>query len=375
MNASTAVWHCRTEVSKARGVPTSRVMLAGHHPPPFGGESVHVKQLAHFLREKGLDVEIFNLQRRALPSSEYRHVTGRLTLLYMLVRLPQRSMIFHLHVTAKAWQSWVWILVAGLAARLKRAPMILTVHSGLMPPYVRQFGKCRAATARWSLRSFTRIVCVNQEIARTMKDLGVDEARLRVIPAFLGVPEPKELATPDKRALRRLQPLLVVVAGGDPDPELGPAIVVHVLRELRETFPRLGAVLIGWGIGPKIAPLIRHLGLTDYAICLGEVSHDRCLALLKHGDVVVRSTFADGDAITVREALAFGVPVVASDVTLRPEGTIVFRTGDAADLQRKLLEVLSRRERQDKADEGRACPSAEQLWRLYCEVGGIDRAA
>ena len=57
--------------------------------------------------------------------------------------------------------------------------------------------------------------------------------------------------------------------------------------------------------------------------------------------MVVRSTFVDGDAITVREALAFGVPVVASDTAFRPEGVTLFRKGDVSDLVAKLRQVLA----------------------------------
>jgi glycogen(starch) synthase len=364
-------------------VSRRRVLLAGHYPPPFAGESIHVKQLAHLLREKGVEVEILNLRRGAGPSSEYRHTSRLLPFLSMPFRLPQRSTIFHLHTNGHNWKSWVLIFVAALAARLKGAPMILTIHSGLMPRYAKRLGKGRITIARWALRSFSRVVCVNAEIARTMKELGVDDGRIRVIPAFLGIAEPGEMATADELAIRRFQPLLVVVGGGDLDPELGLPVVAHALRELRETFPRVGAVFIGWMVGPKITPLIRNLGLTDHAICLGEVSHERCLALLRRGDVVVRSTFTDGDAITVREALALGVPVVASDTHFRPEGTILFRRGDSADLQSKLIDVLSRgtpaglRRGTPARKSGcdRACPSADQLWGVYCEVGAIDRAS
>jgi glycogen(starch) synthase len=352
-------------------VSRRRVLLAGHYPPPFAGESIHVKQSAHLLRERGIEVEILNLRRGAGPSSEYRHATGLLTFLFMPFRLARRSTIFHLHTNGHNWKSWVWMFVAVLAARLKGAPMILTIHSGLMSQYAKRLGKGRIRIARWVLRSFTRVVCVNPDIARTVTELGVHDARIRVIPAFLGVPEPGEMATADERAIRRFRPLLVVVGGGDADPELGLPVVAHALRELRERFPRVGAVFIGWMVGSKITPLIRDLGLTDHAICLGEVSHERCLALLRRGDVVVRSTFVDGDAITVREALALGVPVVASDTQFRPEGTILFRRGDSADLQSKLSDVLSRGKRAEPSGGDRACPSADQLWRVYCEVGGI----
>jgi glycosyltransferase involved in cell wall biosynthesis len=46
-------------------------------------------------------------------------------------------------------------------------------------------------------------------------------------------------------------------------------------------------------------------------------------------DVFVRPTYFDGDASSVREALALGVRVVASDTDFRPDGVRRFPCGDA----------------------------------------------
>jgi glycosyltransferase involved in cell wall biosynthesis len=73
---------------------------------------------------------------------------------------------------------------------------------------------------------------------------------------------------------------------------------------------------------------------------LGELPHDQALALFERASVFVRPTFADGDAISVREALALGTPVVASDAAERPKGTFLFRTNDVDDLAEKLSEAL-----------------------------------
>src|SRR5258705_7958190 len=122
---------------------------------------------------------------------------------------------------------------------------------------------------------------------------------------------------------------------------------------------------MGWQVGQKTRPLIAELGLTGHAVCLGEVSHDRCLALLRASDVTVRSTFVDGDAITVREALAFGVPVVASDTDFRPEGVTLFRRGDVSDLVVKLGQVLA------QPTGGTSVPRPPQdhpgkdIWQIY----------
>ena len=352
----------------------NRVVLAGFYPPPFAGEPVHVMQLAHLLREHGVSVDILNLNRQASPSREYHNSGSRLGLLWALFTLADRTSILHLHTNGHSRKSWLMILMASLAGRLRGVGAVLTLHSGLLPGYVAGFGAVRRRLARWILRPFTRIVCVNREICRSVTAIGVAEPQTAIIPAFLGVPGAPELSHQDRTLSERFRPLLVAVAGGEEDPERGLAVVLRAVQQLVPTHPDLGVILMGWQVGPKTRPLIEELGLGAHAVCLGEVSHDRCLALLHASDVAVRSTFVDGDAITVREAQALGVPVVASDTAFRPEGVTLFRRGDVPDLTAKLGDVLGRPSGRDSVRR----PADDQstgIWQLYAELVGSDGPA
>ena len=160
------------------------------------------------------------------------------------------------------------------------------------------------------------------------------------------------------------RPLLVAVGGGDRDPELGLPTVIEILPVLARAFPELRALFIGWQVGRKTQSLIDARDLGKHAVCIGQVSHERCLGFLQEADVVVRSTFTDGDAITVREALDLGIPVVASDTDFRPAGVTLFKKGDSGDLRAKLEQVLgstpARVERGADGDQ-----PGRDLWRIY----------
>ena len=347
----------------------SHVVLAGFYPPPFAGEPIHVKQLAEFLRRRGLEVDILNLNRHAPASREYVNARGRWGILRLLIGLPDRSTILHLHTNGHNWKSWLMIVTAALTARFKGTPAILTIHSGLFPGYVATFGRPSKALARWALHRFTTVVGVNAEIGRAIQGLGVRAGQFTVIPAFLGVAKGAALEPPDRALIQDRRPLVVVVGGGDRDPELGLPVVVEALPHLVRDFPALRAVFVGWQVGPKVRPLIATRGLAEHAICVGEISHERCLGFLQEADVVVRSTFADGDAITVREGLGLGVPVVASDTAFRPPGVILFRKGDAGDLLAKLQEVLAAPARRAERPADPQEP-AKDLWRIYSRLAG-----
>lgn len=63
--------------------------------------------------------------------------------------------------------------------------------------------------------------------------------------------------------------------------------------------------------------------------------------ILQKCDLVLRTTNTDGDAVSIREALFLGKPVVASDVVQRPEGVCLFKTRDVDDLV-ECIENISR---------------------------------
>jgi glycosyltransferase involved in cell wall biosynthesis len=84
-------------------------------------------------------------------------------------------------------------------------------------------------------------------------------------------------------------------------------------------------------------------GLAGAVHLMGELPRQRALAIVAACDVFVRPTLADGDAISVREALALGRPVVASDVGARPAGVRLFPAGDAEACAELLFHTVAQR--------------------------------
>jgi glycosyltransferase involved in cell wall biosynthesis len=85
---------------------------------------------------------------------------------------------------------------------------------------------------------------------------------------------------------------------------------------------------------------IIELGLQDvFLLCNVQMSFVR---LIEMADMVVRPTNTDGDALTIKEALYLGKPVLASDVVKRPDGTNLFKNRDVADMADKMAVMLER---------------------------------
>jgi hypothetical protein len=120
-------------------------------------------------------------------------------------------------------------------------------------------------------------------------------------------------------------------------PEYGFDLLVEGIARLRGRYPALGCLVMGSGEqSVEASQRVRDAGLENDVLLLGDVDHDTCLALMRRSHVFVRATLEDGDSISVREALALGVPVVASRVGSRPPGAILFHPGDVEDMLSKV---------------------------------------
>src|SRR5262249_42539278 len=147
-------------------------------------------------------------------------------------------------------------------------------------------------------------------------------------------------------------------------------LLVGALRRLRRAQPRIGLVVMGGGDSqPSARALLEREGLKDAVLLLGDVRHELCLAVMARADLFVRATLADGDALSVREALALGVPVVASDAARRPPGTALFRSGSEDDLVAQ-IEVALSRQRPSVAESRPSAGCIERLLEIYGQVAG-----
>lgn len=319
------------------------LLLIGPYPPPHGGISVHVAAIERLALRTGVPCRVLDAggHRPAGTAAAGRDRRSRLGLLAETRRLARRGWLVHVHVSGHAARSWLLALACGAAAA--GAPgRVLTVHSGIVPEYLAGAGAAARALVRRALRRFDRVLCVNRAIRDAFAGLGAgaEAARLEVAPAHL--PEPAPAVEPPAVLagwLAGRSPVLSTVLFFRP--EYGFEVLLDALAAVVPAHPGLGCLVIGGGDDAEARRRIAERGLGGAVALTGDLPHPLCRALIARSDLFVRPTLADGDALSVREALALGVPVVASDAGHRPPGTVLFPSGDAAELARRIDEVLS----------------------------------
>jgi len=307
-----------------------RIALVGNWPPPHGGVSVHMAALARVLAERGADVRVLDIGRGDHRGANVRPARGPLRFAAALAATAAEGRLLHLHTNGANPKSWLVALAAGRARRPFAPRGVLTIHSGLSPAWLRASAH-RRALADAACAGFGRIVAVNDQIAAALADAGVPPRRLAVLPPFspsvLG-----ERRTPPALPPFRAASAPLFAAALAPGPTYGADVLLPAFAALRERLPRAGLVLFG----PGTAALGR-----EGVLGLGDVPHSAALAVIEAADVYVRPTRADGDAVSVREAIALGRWVVASVAGHRPSGCLLVPPGDSAALASRMAEAAA----------------------------------
>ncbi|HLW76305.1 MAG TPA: glycosyltransferase [Bryobacteraceae bacterium] len=233
----------------------------------------------------------------------------------------------HFHANGHNWKDWSIALVCGVIGRL-RGRSILTLHSGLTPDYLGSASSVMRMIMKWTCLLHARVICVSEPIRNSLKSIGA-RGEVEVAEACLGVGGDftNLLDASLTEWLQDHQPFLTTALLFRA--EYGFETLVTALARLRHRYPTIGCIVMGGGDEQGAAQkLVRDAGIDGNVLLSGDVEHDVCLTLISRSDVFVRGTLCDGDSISVREALALGVPVAASRTAFRPKGVTLFEPGD-----------------------------------------------
>ena len=316
-----------------------KVLLVGDYPPPYGGVSIHVQQLHGYLRGCGVEAKVLDIGKGGRPAPDVIPTRSPAHFALRLAGFISSEWTVHVHTSGNNPKAWVLAgMVGGLPGSL--AARVITLHSGLLPDYLAA-SSTRRNVARMALAGYARVVAVSGAVKAAIVACGVPEEKVVVQPAFLASqvrPGPVPSVVGAARARRK--PLLAMAH--HPSPVYGRKLAFRALKLLAQEHPDVGLALFGPGTDSEdFIRDARELGVARHLEVLGELAHPAALGLIARSDAFLRPTTHDGDSISVREALALGVPCVASDVCTRPEGARVFTAGDAQSLACAVREAVA----------------------------------
>jgi len=324
-------------------------------PPVYGGVSVHVMRLHRRLCSLGASAYV-----HCQPGADIGNVEGvvrqqvyrRVPWLFWLFELGWRvrSKVVHCHY-GWLWAPAMWVMVQG------GRKVVMTMHDQmLLDKWRRAWWFARFAARRLIRSKRVWWVAVSEGVRDQLTSLGVQPARIFVIPPFIapetdstsGSTLPEEIC----RFFKTHSPVLSTYANklicdSRGDDLYGLDLCIGVLPDILSRFPNAGLIVCLGSVPTKEreAALQQRVSASDLdkrVLFIREPLRE-AWRLWKATDLYVRATSTDGDSLAVREALSVGVPVVASDCALRPEGVELFRNRDGSSLEQAIRRTLSRK--------------------------------
>jgi glycosyltransferase involved in cell wall biosynthesis len=220
-------------------------------------------------------------------------------------------------------------LVGSLAARRAGVPFIYHVHSPVGRDSTHRLANwLNAAVESLAVRHAAHLIAVSPTLRDYMIARGTPPERITYIPN--GVPAPKGILSPREDLTSRRERLWTLGAIALFRPRKGIEVLLEALAALRSRGHNIRLRAVGGFETPAyeaaILALAQRLNLTDAIDWIGFTrSINRELA--KIDVLVLPSLFGEGLPMVVLEAMAAGIPVVASHVEGVPEAVIHRQTG------------------------------------------------
>jgi glycosyltransferase involved in cell wall biosynthesis len=341
------------------------VLQMGPYPPPHGGVQINLVALRKYLLKQGIACPVINLTRfRREDRDGIYYPNTALDVIKLLLTL--RYDLIHLHAGGDFSPRHVGLLL--LCSLLSGKKIVFTFHSGGYPNS--EAGKrAKPRSLRgFVLRRLDGIIAVNEELLDLFRRFGVAPERIRLISPY--AVERPSADTPLPQALEAFyashDPLLVTVSGLEPEYDL--PLQIEAVGRLVEKFPRLGLAIIGGGsLEHQIRERIDSLPYREHLLLCGDIPHEVTLRAIESSDLFLRTTWYDGDSISVREALHLGIPVIATDNGMRPPGVHLIPKSDAAALCRAVGMCLNGAVKADVPPEA-GTKNLEAVLRFYREL-------
>ena len=310
------------------------------------GWAIQTKLVTEELRRRGYVCEVLKInENREIKDPAYIDVQGGFDYLSKIVLYAVHGYRLNVHVNGMSKKGYLLALAAAIVGRAAFHPALITFHGGLSQDYFPRKESLKLRLAfRWLFNLAGGIACDSPEIEAAIQDYGIDSRKITSIATFSSqyldfTPQP--LSSEANEFLGKHDPVFFSYVSFRPEYRL------EVLRKgmalFSQRYPKVGFIWLGF---PEKEMAAAREFVKDWPaqereslLLLGNLSHDEFLTLMTRCFACLRTPACDGVAASVLEALALGVPVIASENRRRPAGVLTYEDENPHDMFEKLCFV------------------------------------
>lgn len=325
------------------------IAIIGAYPPPYGGVSVHIKRLHEKLDKFGIENNVYDLNLgKNVKNVKKENVFSicHPVLWFIKFIFTSKERIVHIHFSD--WRLRFLISIMNFFGK----SIIITIHGESLDKAYSTRNFLRKILIKKTLFWSSHIITMNEKIRKLCLSLGVESEKVTMIPSFLSIEKKEEsnveLTKELEVFIKSHSPIILANAYKlrffNNQDLYGLDLCIDACSILRNDFPKVGFIFCLPQIGDysyfeKMNNRIKEKNLKNNFMIYTKIGE--MIPILKMSDIFIRPTNTDGDAISIREALSFTIPVIASDIVQRPKSVVLFKNRNLDDFVEKIKNIIN----------------------------------
>ena len=314
----------------------SDVIIIGLYPPPPGGIGIHIERLAHYLKREDIKFHVFNhgnfRNEFVTPTnrSYFWWINFFIYNLRVRRKLKLSRKLFHFHVLS--FLHYPFLL---LFSKLVTDNILITIHNEnfFLYPFLKKLS---------FLFLIKRISCKRViSVSKKINDMLISESVNSIfLNAYISIPYKK------KRISKNIKFFYIAMNmwrfTKDQIYRYGADLVFSYMKEFPDKY-KLHIYVSDENKSVSLKSLTNEFKfLDDIHNDVNIIFGRNLIEYIGNYDIFFRPNRSDGFGVSILEALYSGIPVIASDTCVRPEGCIQFKSGDYESFKQKIKLIEGR---------------------------------
>jgi hypothetical protein len=354
----------------------SQILIMGPYPSPIGGVSIHIQRFVDYLLKNNYtNFSIFDESKegdKVIPESHRPYYFKKNKLLFLLkLFFFNKYKMIHYHSG-----NWYVRFILIMIGKIHQTKLIFTFHS--LRDDINNFNLIKKALAKIVINNVDQIIAVGNNEKEKLINFNCKKEKISVIPAFISPlieSNRGNHVTDDLMQFVELYDHVIIAnASGirfyNNNDLYGIDMCVDLMIDIKHRLDKkVGLIFFLSQVEDE-----EYLNKLKRKISNGNISNDFLFVtekrplhtILRYSSLLIRPTNSDGDAISVREAIFYKIPVIASDAVIRPDGTILFKNRDISDLIEKVILVIENyKHYKEKSNNVNQMDYAYELFKIY----------
>lgn len=321
-----------------------KIDIIGTYPPPIGGTSIHLQRLYDICIKNGLEARILDTHGRECAEGDCRNIVHIKNYRKFMFKyfFDASADIIHSHS-----HSWVDRMVLTCKAKLCRQKIVFTFHS-FRDEYAK-FSLIQKFSVSVAKKLADYFIATSSHVGEKLEKWRVSREKISVINPFI-LPDDSIERNLDEEIESQIRDFSYILCANASNNNhyagqdlYGLDMCMQLQAQLQQKYDCCFVYVLTKITDEAYFEQMRHkideLGIKDRFILVTKPID--FLALVMRASICVRPTNTDSWALTISEALYLKCPVVASDVSIREDGCILFENRNQQDFNKKTDEVLN----------------------------------